>query len=220
VTDADLASEKAVRGIINSQFPEHGVLAEEAPEPEQLRLPYCWIVDPLDGTANYAHGIPCYAVSVAVAHRGRLLAGVVHDPERKESFAAVAGEGAWLNGAPIAVSSVSQLQEALAAVSFPAELKEDSPDLLAFLKAAPCCQAIRRTGSAALNLAYVACGRLDAHWAHDIHPWDAAAGILLVQEAGGVATNSRGGPFVLAEGSYLTAATRALYEALLPLVRC
>ena len=220
VTDADLASEKAVRGVISARFPDHGILAEEAPAPEQLERTYCWVVDPLDGTANYAHGIPCYAVSVAVTRHGRLMAGVVYDPEQKESFAAVAGEGAWLNGVPIAVSGVTQLEEALAAISFPAELKDDSPDLTAFLRTAPRCQAIRRTGSAALNLAYVACGRLDTHWAHAIHPWDAAAGILLVQEAGGVASNCRGEPFVLAEGSYLTAATPSLYEALLPLVRC
>jgi myo-inositol-1(or 4)-monophosphatase len=220
VTDADIASEKAVRGVISSHFPDHGILAEEAPAPDQLQRPYCWIVDPLDGTTNYAHGIPCYAVSVAVAKQGRLLAGVVYDPERKENFAALAGDGAWLNGVPITVSAITDLEDALAAVSFPAELTNDSPDLQAFLKAAPRCQAIRRTGSATLNLAYVASGRLDAHWAHEIHPWDAAAGILLVQEAGGVATSSRGGPFVLAEGAYLTAATSALYEALLPLVRC
>jgi myo-inositol-1(or 4)-monophosphatase len=218
VTDADLASEKAVRAVIAAHFPDHGILGEEAPVLAQLRLPYCWVVDPLDGTTNYAHGLPCYAVSVAVAHEGRLLAGVVYDPERQENFAAAAGLGARLNGKPMAVSQAMTLEEGLFAVSFPAQLVDDSPDLIAFLRVAPRCQAIRRTGSAALNLAYVACGRLDGHWAHDIHPWDSAAGVLLIQEAGGVATSSNGRQYELAAGDYLTAATQPLYDALRPLV--
>jgi myo-inositol-1(or 4)-monophosphatase len=218
VTDADLASEKAVRGVIAAHFPAHGILGEEAPAPEQLELPYCWVVDPLDGTTNYAHGFPCYAVSVAVASGGRLLAGVVYDPEREECFAAGAAEGARLNGQLMAVSKVATLEDALVAVSFPAVVTEHTPDVRAFLNVAPICQAVRRTGSAALNLAYVACGRFDGHWAHQIHPWDSAAGVLLVQEAGGVATGSDGRPYELAAGDYLTAATPALYEALRPLV--
>lgn len=218
VTDADLASEQAVRAVIARHFPDHGILGEENPEPAQLERPYCWIVDPLDGTTNYAHNIPCYAVSIAVAHGGRLLAGVVYDPERQECFAAVAGEAAMLNGRPIAASSVEATEDALAAISFPAQLAENSPDLRAFLRAAYRCQAIRRTGSAALNLAYVACGRFDAHWAHEIHPWDAAAGILLIHEAGGVATAADGASFNLAKADYLAAATPALHRALLPLI--
>jgi myo-inositol-1(or 4)-monophosphatase len=218
VTDADLASEKAVKGVIAAHFPDHGFLGEEAPDLAQLERPYCWVVDPLDGTTNYAHNLPYYGVSVAVAHYGRVIAGVIFDPERDEIFSAAAGSGAQLNGRPMAVSRTTALDDALLAVSFPATLTDQSPDLRAFLKVAPLCQAIRRTGSAALNLAYVACGRMDGHWAHAIHPWDAAAGVLMVQEAGGVATGSDGSPFVLADARYLTASTAPLYDALLPLV--
>jgi myo-inositol-1(or 4)-monophosphatase len=218
VTDADLASEAAVRAVILEHFPDHGILGEEAPDPRQLERSYCWVVDPLDGTTNYAHDYPCYGVSVAVATEGRLLAGVVYDPERDECFAAAAGEGARLNGSPMAVSAATSLEMALVAVSFPAVVTESAPDVRAFLNVAPICQAVRRTGSAALNLAYVACGRLDAHWAHQIHPWDSAAGVLLVQEAGGAVTGANGGPYDLASGDYLAAATRSLYEGLRPLV--
>jgi myo-inositol-1(or 4)-monophosphatase len=219
VTDADLASEQAIRKIIAAQFPDHGFLGEESRVRDQLDLPYCWVVDPLDGTTNYVHGFPCYGVSIAAAHRGRLLAGVVYDPERDECFSAAAGEGATLNGKRITASGAGAVADALLAVSFPAHITPQSPDIEAFLRIAPLCQAIRRTGSAALNLAYVACGRLDGHWAHDINPWDAAAGVLLVQEAGGVATAAGGQPFNLAEGNYLAAATARLHAALAPLVR-
>jgi myo-inositol-1(or 4)-monophosphatase len=218
VTDADLASEQAVRGVIKAAFPDHGILGEEAPDRTQLELPCCWVVDPLDGTINYAHGYPCYAVSVAVAHRGKLLAGVVYDPERDECFAAAAGLGARLNGQAISTSRTTLTEDAMVAISFPAVVTEHDPDVRAFLSAAPHCQAIRRTGSAALNLAYVACGRLDAHWAHQINPWDSAAGVILVQEAGGVATGSSGEPYGVAAGHYLAAATRELHDALRPLV--
>jgi len=218
VTDADLASEAAVRAVLARHYPDHGILAEEAPDHRQLERPYCWVVDPLDGTTNYAHGYPCYGVSVAVAAGGRLLAGVVFDPEREECFAAAAGHGARLNGRPIEVSRSQTLESALVAVSFPAVVTENAPDVRAFLNVAPVCQAVRRTGSAAMNLAYVACGRLDAHWAHQINPWDSAAGVLLVKEAGGVATGSDGRPYELAAGDYMTAGTAELYEALRPLV--
>lgn len=219
VTDADLASEQAVRGVISRRFPDHGFLGEEAPDRRQLEREFCWVVDPLDGTTNYAHGFPCYGVSVAVAQRGRLLAGVVFDPERDECFTAAAGQGARLNGEPIATTAAKDVGEALLAVSLPAQVVTGSVDLEAFLRLAPLCQGIRRTGSAALNLAYVACGRLDGHWAHEIHPWDSAAGVLLVREAGGVATASDGRPFQLAAGNYLAASTAELHAALAPLVQ-
>jgi myo-inositol-1(or 4)-monophosphatase len=219
VTDADLAAEKAIRAVIAAHFSDHGILGEEAPTPEELDRPYCWVVDPLDGTVNYAHGNPCYGPSVAVASRGKLLAGVVYDPERDECFAAAAAEGATLNGVPMSVSSERAVENALAAVSFPTVVTADAPDVRAFLTAAPVCLAMRRTGSAALNLAYVACGRFDAHWAYEINPWDSAAGVLLVQEAGGVATAWDGGPYKLASGDYLAASTPELHAALRPLLR-
>ena len=219
VTDADLASEQAIRSVIAARYPDHGILGEESAIAAELDRPYCWIVDPLDGTTNYVHGFPCYGPSVAVAHRGQLLAGIVFDPERDECFAAARGQGARLNGRPMQVSGCTELGQSLVAVSFPPQLDSSSPDLRAFLETAPRCQAVRRTGSAALNLAYVACGRLDGHWAHEIHPWDAAAGVLLVREAGGTATACSGGPFDLSRGDYLTASSAALHAALVALVR-
>lgn len=218
VTDADLASQRAIRATILEQFPDHGFLGEEDPDMQQLQRPYCWIVDPLDGTTNYVHDYPFYAVSVAVAEAGRLVAGVVFDPLREECFLAATGMGSRLNGQAIAASATTELDQALAAVSFPPEPSLDSPDVQAFLQVAPRCRAVRRTGSAALNLAYVASGRLDAHWAHFIHPWDSAAGVLLVREAGGTATSCNGGDYRLSEGDYFVAATGKLHESLLPLI--
>ncbi|MBL9163296.1 MAG: inositol monophosphatase [Planctomycetaceae bacterium] len=219
VTDADFASEQAVRRVIAEHFPDHGILGEEAPVMGQLDRPYCWVVDPLDGTINYAHGLPCYGVSIAVARRGELLAGVVYDPVRDECFAAATGRGSTLNRQPMGVSAAATVEESLVAVSFPPRLDDQSLDLKAFMRVGPVCQAMRRTGSAALNLAYVACGRLDAHWAHEIHPWDAAAGVLLVREAGGAVTAADGQPFDLARADYLAASTPTLHERLLPLIR-
>lgn len=218
VTDADLASQQAVRAVIQGRFPEHGFLGEEDPDPQQLRKPYCWVVDPLDGTTNYVHDFPCFAVSVAIAKEGKVVAGVVLDPMREECFRAGEGLGSQLNGQRFEVSGETELEKSLLAVSFPPNLEADSPDLAAFLQVATRCQAVRRTGSAALNLAYVACGRLDAHWAHFIYPWDSAAGVLLVREAGGVVTASRGGEFCLERADYAVAATSELHGALMPLI--
>lgn len=222
VTDADLASEKAVCEVIKHHFPDHAILGEEsaansAPVAELLAAPYCWVIDPLDGTTNYLHQFPRYAVSVGLVADGKLQAGVIIDPLLHETFAASRDEGATLNGDPIRVSETKSVESSLVAISFPPDLSHDSPDLLSFLKVAIRCRAVRRTGSAALNLAYVACGRLDAHWAHQIHPWDAAAGVLMIEEAGGTVTASQGGAFDLAEANYFTAATDELHRLLLHL---
>ncbi len=223
VTDADLASQSAVRAVIESQYglgvsSDHGFLGEEEPDPSQLTKPYCWVVDPLDGTTNYVHDFPCFAVSVAVSRAGQLVAGVVLDPIRDECFSAAAGLGSQLNGRSITVSNTTALEQSMVAVSFPPNLEANSPDLRAFLNVAPRCQAVRRTGSAALNLAYVACGRLDAHWAHFIQPWDSAAGILLVREAGGVVSASQGGEFCLERADYAVSSSPELHETLMPLI--
>jgi myo-inositol-1(or 4)-monophosphatase len=172
------------------------------------------VVDPLDGTTNYIHDFPFFCVSVAVALQGRPVAGAVFDPLRDELFLAAAGEGATLDGAPIGPSGNEELSEALLAMSFPPKMGLETPDMKAFLQIAPLCQAIRRSGSAALNLAYVACGRLDGNWAFDIHPWDSAAGVLLVQEAGGVATSCLGDEYDLSKGNYLATSTPQLHRAL------
>lgn len=218
VTDADLASQQAIQAVIHEQFPDHGFLGEENPDDDQLNRPFCWIVDPLDGTTNYVHDYPFFAVSVAVAQAGKVVAGVVFDPIREECFRASLGQGSWLNGNRISTSETTALDQALLAVSFPPSPQLDDPDVKAFLKIAPLCQAARRTGSAALNLAYVACGRLDAHWAHFIHPWDSAAGVLLVREAGGMATASCGEDFELKNGNYSVASTGQLHRTLQPLI--
>ena len=157
VTEADLASQKLIHEVIRATFPEHGFLGEESPDPAQLERPYCWVVDPLDGTTNYVHGFPCYCVSVAVAEAGRVVAGAVFDPLSKLCFTAAHGKGAWLNGEPIHVSRETELGRALVAVSFPPDIRPDSPDIQAFLRISPVCQAVRRTGSAAPQLGL--CGR-------------------------------------------------------------
>ena len=220
VTDADLASQAAVRAVILTDYPDHGFLGEEKPDFSQLERPYCWVVDPLDGTTNYVHDFPCFSVSVAVAKQGKLVAGAIFDPLRQEMFSAAAGHGATLNGLPLATSSTCQLEEALIAVSFPPQMTLEMPDVRAFLQTAPLSQAVRRTGSAALNLAYVACGRLDGHWAFQIRPWDSAAGVLLVQESGGVATSATGGQYDLRQGDYLVASTPELHQRLQRTTSC
>lgn len=219
VTDADLASQRAVQETIRQEFPDHGFLGEESPDRSQLELPYCWVVDPLDGTTNYVHGFPCFAVSVALAFEGQLAVGTVINPLNGECFTTARGQGSYLNGLPISVSKATHLSHALVAVSFPPQPQSDSPDVQAFLRVSPECQAVRRTGSAALNLAFVASGRLDAHWAHFIHSWDSAAGVLLVQEAGGVVGSFAGGEYEVAQGDYCVASTRELYDEILPLIQ-
>ncbi len=215
VTDADLASQEAIQAAISKEFPDHGFLGEESPAAEQLAKPYCWVVDPLDGTTNYVHDFPFFAVSVAVVQAGKVVAGAIFDPLRDELFLAGAGLGATLNGKPFTTSGAEVLGKSLLAVSFPPNLNTDMPDLKAFLRAAPKCLAVRRTGSAAMNLAYVACGRLDGHWAFNIHPWDSAAGVLLVSEAGGIATSCQGKNYDVTSGDYLVAATPQLHQDLL-----
>lgn len=217
VTDADLASQKAVQQVISAGYPDHAFLGEEqssdafSPHADQL----VWVVDPLDGTTNYVHSYPNYAVSVAIARGREVLAGVIYDPNRDECFAAAAGQGAWCNGARLKTSDVSILSKALVAVSLPARVKRDSRDLVDFIEAVQVCQAVRRTGSAALNFAHVACGALDGFWAAHIHPWDVAAGILLIREAGGIVTARDGADFDLWNPHFLAAAGPQLHRELL-----
>ncbi len=217
VTDADLASQAAVHAVITSQFPSHDFIGEEHEYDAGLldgdRL--VWIVDPLDGTTNYVHGYPCYAVSVALARGRELLAGVIYDPVRDECFAAEQGCGAWLNGSRLQTSDTTSVAEALVAVSLPPRVHRDAPDLADFIRVVQVSQAVRRTGSAALNLAYVACGRLDAFGATHIHVWDVAAGVLLIREAGGVVTGRDGGEFDLRNPHFVSAAGTKLHHDLL-----
>ena len=220
VTDADIASQAAVRAVIATKHPSHLFVGEEnTTKFEALESDeYVWLVDPLDGTTNYVHGYPCYAVSVAVANHRELLAGVIYDPNKDECFAAERGRGATCNGVAIRTSEVESAAAALVAVSLPARVQRDSPDLADFVDVVQVCQAVRRSGSAALNLAYVACGRLDGFWATHIHPWDVAAGVLLTREAGGVVSGRNGAEFDLWNPHFVSAANPRLHRDLLNLL--
>jgi myo-inositol-1(or 4)-monophosphatase len=217
VTDADVASQQAIQAILAKRFPEHAFLGEEqaAKASSFAADQFAWVVDPLDGTTNYVHGYPNYAVSVALVRGSELLVGVIYDPLHDECFSAAAGQGAWCNRTKLQTSRVTTLPESLVGVSLPARVNRQSPDLLDFVEVVQICQAVRRTGSAALNLAHVASGALDAFWATHIHPWDVAAGVLLIREAGGIVTGRDGSNFDLWKPHFAAAASRELHGELL-----
>jgi len=193
VTEMDERSQALIHSILSTRFPDHGFLAEEGLD-SQDGSEYRWIFDPLDGTTNFAHGFPIFAVSIALQERGRTILGVVFDPPRDEMFTAVKGQGAHLNGRHISVSGVRDLGRSLLATGFPYDVRESAQNNLDhFADFAVRAQALRRCGSAALDLCYVACGRFDGFWELKLAPWDVAAGILLVREAGGRVTDFRGG---------------------------
>ncbi|MBP1658973.1 MAG: monophosphatase [Candidatus Aminicenantes bacterium] len=197
VTPFDLGAQEIVVGRLAAAFPTHGFLAEEGVA--RAGTSDCrWIIDPLDGTTNFAHGFPVFSVSAALECEGRLAVGLVYDPMRDEMFRAEAGRGAFLNGAPVRVSAVAELGRSLLATGFPYDVRLSPVNNLdhwaRFIVRA---QAIRRCGSAALDLSYVACGRFDGFWELKLKPWDVAAGALIVREAGGRVTDFAGRPFAL-----------------------
>ena len=192
VTEADLASENLIIERIRSYHPQHGILAEESGEAVLVggqRSEWKWIIDPLDGTTNYAHGYPFFCVSIALEHEGVLEVGVVYDPVRDEMFAAERGRGATLNGRKIRVSDVEELKDAMVCTGFPYNVRERPNFTRDFANFTMAAQAVRRDGSAAIDLAYVACGRFDGFWEDGLSPWDIAAGKLLIEEAGGKVSN-------------------------------
>lgn len=195
VTDMDRACEDLIVGAIAARYPDHAILAEERGGSFADARP-TWLIDPLDGTNNYAHGFPFFAVSLALWAGPRPLLGVVYDPLRDELFSAEAGAGAFCNGQPLRVSAVETLAGALASTGFPYDyhLRPDN-NLAEFDRIQARCQGVRRGGAAALDLAYVAMGRLEAHWEVDLKPWDTGAAALMVLEAGGRVTDMRGGPW-------------------------
>jgi myo-inositol-1(or 4)-monophosphatase len=198
VTDADLASQKAIYELLGRRFPDHGFLGEEDPSgPERLGpdAPPTWIVDPIDGTTNYVHDCPLYCISIGLQVAGELVVGVVYDPSRQEMFAAALGQGAWLGGRRLQTSSTSQLGESLIATGFPPDLRGQERTLDWWRHFSLHARSLRRTGSTALNMAYVAAGRFDAYWAFDNHIWDVAGAAVLVREAGGSLTNVDGTPY-------------------------
>lgn len=192
VTEADIAAENLIIERIRSHYPQHGILAEESGEAVLVggrRSEWKWIIDPLDGTTNYAHGYPCFCVSIALERDGKLEIGVVYDPMRDEMFAAERGHGATLNDRKIRVSDVEQLSGAMLCTGFPYNVRERPDFARDFTNFTMNAQAVRRDGSAALDLAYVACGRFDGFWEDGLSPWDIAAGALLILEARGRVTN-------------------------------
>lgn len=193
VTDVDRKCEKAVLSFLRKAYPRHGLWGEESGRGRKAE--FTWVVDPLDGTTNYAHGYPFFCCSVALLRDERPIAGAVFDPVKGEVFSAGKGEGAHLNGKRIRVSSVSRLEEALLATGFAYFVRENPYNLDNFRRFVLAAQGVRRDGSAALNLSYVAAGRFDGMWERGPEAWDMAAGVLLIQEAGGVVTDITGGPW-------------------------
>ena len=217
VTATDREAERLIVEAITAAFPEHGIVAEESP-PRPARDGHRWYVDPLEGTTNFAHGYPHFCVSIALACDDDLRLGLVYDPVREETFSALRGSGARLNGAPIGVSDTRVLERALLGTGFPYDRRQHADFYLAFLaEALHRAQGVRRGGSAALDLCYVACGRLDAFWEWKLHPWDTAAGRLVVEEAGGRVTDFTGQPHRLG-GEETAASNTHLHRPLLDML--
>lgn len=211
VTEADRASEELIVAAIQGSFPDHGILAEESPEVSRPS-PFKWIIDPLDGTTNYSHGFPFFCVSIAFEEAGEVTFGAVYDPMMDEMFTASRGKGACLNGQKIGVSSIGELGKSLLATGFPYDLRSsDRNNLENFSAFSLKAQAIRRAGSAALDLCYIASGRFDGYWEMKLRPWDVAAGALIVREAGGLVTDFSGGPFSV-YGAECLATNRLVHE--------
>ena len=222
VTAADRAAEKLIRTRLGEAFPEHGVYGEEGTR-ERMDGEFRWYVDPLDGTTNFAHGFPQFCVSLELEHRplglktgedGTLVAGVIYDPLRDEMFTAEQGHGTRLNGKPARVSRNAELAEALLGTGFPSRKRHASPNIHFYQEFTLRSHGVRRAGSAALDLAYVACGRMDAFWEFNLNPWDTASGILLVEEAGGRVTDFAGRQFQLKSDEIL-ASNGLIHEELI-----
>jgi myo-inositol-1(or 4)-monophosphatase len=215
----DLECERMARALLAERFPDHEILAEELGETSgQRRSPYRWVFDPLDGTTNYAHGLPIFCSSLALEIDGRSAVAAIYDPTRRELFTAERGMGARVNGDPLQVSGTTTLIDALLVTGFPYDVHRGAGDLVdlfgEFLARA---RAVRRLGSAALDLCYVAAGRLDGFWEQHLKPWDVAAGALILEEAGGRITGIDGTPFDAAAG-HLVASNGALHDHMVAVI--
>lgn len=218
VTEVDREAEAAVIEVLRRRFPGHAILAEEG-STGGAHATYRWIVDPLDGTTNFIHGVPAFAVSIGLTDAGGLIAGAVHDPCRGETFHARRGGGAFLNGSRIACTDLDQLDAALIATGFPfREMVHLPAYLAAFERFVRSTSGLRRAGSASLDLVYTACGRYDGFFEVGLKPWDLAGGALIVTEAGGIVTDVHGGRDFLREGSVVAAGVR-LHAAMLAITR-
>lgn len=213
VTAADRASEKLIRQRIKAQWPSHDILGEEEGLVD-TGSEYRWYVDPLDGTTNFAHSFPVFCVSLGLEHKGQRVAGVVYDPTRDELFSAEKGTGAHLNGERIHVSKTARLAESLLATGFPSHKRHQNPNIHFYHQITLRSHGVRRAGSAALDLCYVACGRFDGFWEFNLNPWDTAAGALVVDEAGGRVTDYEGGPYAT-DGRQTLASNGLLHDALM-----
>lgn len=219
VTSVDRAAERSIVEVLRQDFPEHSILAEEETEIAGASNEYRWIVDPLDGTTNFAHSYPQVSVSIALEFREQIIVGLVYDPLRRECFRAVKGQGATLNGAAIRISFVRELDKALLATGFPYDRRENADFYLSFFKAFLIrCQGIRRAGSAALDLCYVASGRLDGFWELRLKPWDIAAGALIVAEAGGTLSTFSGKEFSIL-GNETLASNGLIHDEMMQVIR-
>lgn len=217
VTQTDLAVEETLRKSLAAILPQAGFLAEEsAGQPDRASLSdLCWVVDPLDGTVNYAHSLPIIAVSVGLWHKGAIRAGVVFNPLLEEMFHAVEGQGAFLNGEPIHVSQTTELKDCVVATGFPYTIRERVDEVLGWMRRVLFqCQGVRRFGAAAVDLAYVACGRLDGFYEAGLKPWDSAAGWLLVLEAGGRVSRYQAGQAFDLFAPDMLAANEGIHQAL------
>lgn len=215
VTDADRQSEQAIVGELVRAFPDHETLAEERGLSSTTRSPYRWVIDPLDGTTNFAHGFPAYCVSIGLEYHGSPILGIVLDPTRNECFVAERGRGATLNDRPIRVSGTGALTDALLVTGFAYDIRESPENNLDhFARFSLRAQGVRRMGAAALDLCYVACGRFDGYWELKLKPWDMAAGVVILEEAGGRVTDFRGGAFSI-YGREIVASNGPLHEEML-----
>jgi myo-inositol-1(or 4)-monophosphatase len=210
VTAADRASENLILNRLRAAYPSHNIVAEESGE-HAGSSEYRWYVDPLDGTTNFAHGFPVYNVTLALENDGELIAGVIADPTRNEFFTTERGSGAFLNDERIHVSKAGELAECLAGTGFPSRKRHQNINIHFFHQVSMVTHGVRRAGAAALDLAYVACGRLDLFWEFSLNAWDIAAGVLLVREAGGLVSDMRGGPVSLRADNIL-ADNRLVHE--------
>lgn len=221
VTQIDRDVERMFRALIAERFPSHAVLAEEFATcgDSQRETEYCWVFDPVDGTTNYAHGLPIFCCAAALEQNGRPIVAAVYDPNRRELFTAERGAGAWLNGVPLRVSAAEALIDSLLCTGFPYTVHEESDFLLAlfgdFLRTA---RAVRRLGSAEIDLCYVAAGRLDGFWEVRLNPWDMSAGALVVEEAGGRVSDLSGGPFSSRAGEIIASNGR-IHDRMVETVR-
>ena len=227
VTDADLASQSAIRAVLQGAFADYRFVGEEtegshrtepAGDGASAAAP-CWIVDPLDGTVNYVHRLQSFAVSIALHAAGKMRLGVILDPVTDELFTAIDGEGAHCNGQPVAASGCRELSEALVACSFRAGIKRDDPELSRFVRVLEQCRSLRRLGSCALNMCYVAAGRLDGYWATSVQVWDSAAGTVIAREAGAVLTAYDGGLLDDWHPRFCVSGSQSLHQQLVDLLR-